>query len=841
MLGSLLGVAVGAITLASTAALASNVYIVDNTNPSCSVSGPGTPAQPFCTIAGAANVALPGDTVLVQAGTYAGTSVNPRNSGVTFTANPGVTISGGTRAFAISARSNIVISGFIITGTSSYGISVSGSSSNVTISGNTESFAGTPISSPAMGIYLSNLAGGLVQGNVTHDNSAHGIYLTGTTTGVTVQGNTSYHNAYQYQRNANGIDDIAPGNSIIGNVTYANEDTGINIYSGGNNALVTDNVTYGNGDHGIDDFNVTGGRIIGNTVYGNCTDGINVEGTSGNYNIENNVSMNNATGAIINPTPIPVNPSTGLPYYTNLCNRRIGNIGVYDSAPLTTTADYNLVYQSSSKSTEYTWAGTAYSTQGALNAATGQEAHGKFADPKFVNAAGSNFRLTEGSPGIDSADAHASGEQALDVLGNARVDDPAVANTGKPAGWFYDRGAYEFLPSDTPAGPTAALSVSPSSGTAPVTVSADASGSSAGSSPISTYSFAWGDGNSTGQQAGATAGHTYSSAGSYPVTVTVTDGNGLTSQASQTVTVSSQQQTGPTAALSVSPSSGTAPVTVSADASGSSAGSSPISTYSFAWGDGNSTGQQAGATAGHTYSSAGSYPVTVTVTDGNGLTSQASQTVTVSAQQQGSNARYINQIATNYSTTSHTSGSVTVWRTGGVGAGNLIVATVQLTGTSATGAVSGTDSKGDTLSVASDVSDGSGDRLLTLSGIAGSGLAINDQVIISFPTASSYRIAADEVSGVSSQDKEAVASGTSGTFSSGSTGTISQSGEFVFSAVATFGGTSIGWNAGWTPTTTYTVGTNALGRAYQIPASVGQFAGSGTASGTWLATTVTFM
>jgi parallel beta-helix repeat protein len=76
-----------------------------------------------------------------------------------------------------------------------------------------------------MGIYLSNLSGGLVQGNITHDNSAHGIYLTGSTTGVVVTGNTSYHNAYQYERNANGIDDIAPGNSIIGNVTYANEDT----------------------------------------------------------------------------------------------------------------------------------------------------------------------------------------------------------------------------------------------------------------------------------------------------------------------------------------------------------------------------------------------------------------------------------------------------------------------------------------------------------------------------------------------------------------------------------------------------------------------------------------
>ena len=70
---------------------------------------------------------------------------------------------------------------------------------------------------------------------------------------------------------------------------------------------------------------------------GTTPDGINVEGTSGNYDIENNVSMNNATGAVINPTPIATNPSTGQPYYTNLCNRRIGNIGVYDSAPASTT------------------------------------------------------------------------------------------------------------------------------------------------------------------------------------------------------------------------------------------------------------------------------------------------------------------------------------------------------------------------------------------------------------------------------------------------------------------------------------------------------------------------
>ena len=742
---------VGVLT-GGTAAYASTTYMVDNTNSACSDSGTGTSSQPFCTIAAAAKKTVAGDTVLVNAGTYAGTSVNPANSGtagnpITFAANPGVTISGGTRAFALSSRSYITIRGFTITGTLSYGISVSGGG-NVTIVDNTESYAGTPITSPAMGIYLSNLNGGLVQGNTTHDNSAHGIYLTGTTTGVIVQGNTSYHNAYQYQRNANGIDDIAPGNSIIGNVTYANEDTGINIYTGGNNALVANNVTYDNGDHGIDDFNVTGGRIIGNTVYYNCTDGINVEGTSGNYDIENNVSMNNATGAVINPTPIPINPSTGQPYYTNTCNRRIGNIGVYDSAPASTTANYNLVYQSGAGAW-YTWAGVTYNTQSALNRATGQEANGLFKNPLFVNASAWNFQLSAGSPAIDSANAAASGEQSTDILGNSRVDDPNTPNTGNPAGSYYDRGAYEYQPGS--------------------------------------------------------------------------GGGGV--------------QTPPTAALGVTPSSGTAPLGVTADASASTAGSSPISSYSFDFGDGTTVGPQPGATASHTYQSAGTYKVTVTVTDGNNMTSTASQTVTVTAAV--GKAKYVSQIATNSSTNSHTSGSVTVWRTGGVTAGDLMVVTVQLTGTSA-GTVSGTDSKGDTLQVASDISDSNGDRLVTLSGAAANGLAVNDQITVSFPTASSYRITADEVSGASSLDRQSASSGSGSAFSSGATGTTSQSGEFVFATVATFGGTSIGWDPGWTGLTTYTVGSNALGRAYQIPASIGSFTGSGTVSGNWLAEVVAF-
>ena len=744
-------VLVAGLLTGGTAAHASTTWIVDNTNTTatCNNNGAlaGTPGQPFCTIYAASHSAnlQAGDTVLVQAGTYNETQgINPVISGtasspITFTANQGVTISGG-KSFALSGVSYITINGFTITGTSSAGISVSGGS-NVTITNNTESYAGTPISSAAAGISLTNLAGGLVQGNITHDNSAHGIYLSGSTTGVTVQGNTSYHNAYQYQRNANGIDDVAPGNSIIGNVTYANEDTGINMYTGGNNALVADNVTYDNGDHGIDDFNVTGGRIIGNTVYYNCTDGINVEGTSGNYDIENNVSVNNATGALINPTPIATNPSTGQPYYTNPCNRRIGNIGVYDSAPASTTANYNLVYQSGAGAW-YTWAGVAYGSLSALQAATGQESNGIFGDPHFQNAAAWNLQLSGGSPAIDSANSQASGEQATDIAGRSRVDDPATANTGNPSGSYYDRGAYEYQPGSTP---SASLTVTPTSGQAPLSVTADASASTAGNAPISSYTFNFGDGTIVGPQTSPTASHTYQTPGTY-------------------------------------------------------------------------------------------YPVTVTVTDSSNATATAIRTVTVNS------AKYVNQIATNSSmppTPPRTSDSMTVYRAGGVAAGDLMVVTVQLTGTSA-GAVNATDSKGDTFAVASDISDASGDRLVTLSAVAASGLAASDQITVTFPTATSNRVTADEVSGATTVDQQSAASGTGSTFSSGSTGTTSRAGEFVFGTVATFGGTSLGWDAGWNSLTTYPMASNDLGRAYQVPAGTGSFTATGTASGSWLAEVVAF-
>ena len=179
--------------------------------------------------------------------------------------------------------------------------------------------------------------------------------------------------------------------------------------------------------------------------------------------------------------------------------------------------------------------------------------------------------------------------------------------------------------------PAAALTVNPSSGVAPLSVTADASASTdVDNTPISTYTFDFGDGSAVvGPQAGATATHTYANTGTFTVTVTVTDSGGLSSTKTATVTVVSDAP--PVAKLTVTPSSGAAPLAVTADASASTdTDSTKIASYTFDFGDGSAAvGPQAGATATHTYSNTGTFTAKVTVTDSAQLASTASSTVTV--------------------------------------------------------------------------------------------------------------------------------------------------------------------------------------------------------------------
>lgn len=82
--------------------------------------------------------------------------------------------------------------------------------------------------------------------------------------------------------------------------------------------------------------------------------------------------------------------------------------------------------------------------------------------------------------------------------------------------------------------PTAAATATPQTGTAPLVVSFDGRGSSDPDGTITTYAWSFGDGAIA---SGATTSHTYTTAGTYSATLTVTDNAGATASRSLTITV----------------------------------------------------------------------------------------------------------------------------------------------------------------------------------------------------------------------------------------------------------------------------------------------------------------
>jgi len=497
-------------------------YWTDRSNASCSDTGPGDQTTPYCTIAKGTSRLQPGQTLYVGNGTYpeqvrvnvSGTAAAP----VTVTAADGAhpVVGGGqVDGVYLANRSNVTVSGLTVDGATGDGVYVTGGQS-ITLSGLRVTGSGQPTAAGyAKGIKLIGTTGSTVRDSTVDHNTDSGIYLAQGSTGNTITGNETYANARVYTRAAPGIDLRSGGNTVVGNVSHDNEDTGIQLYTGSDGSLVAGNVSYRNGDHGIDDYQAGGQRIIGNTVYRNATAGINLEGGSTGGTVVNNISVDNGVGS----------------------TRTVGDIRVEAGSQAQTTVDSNLVFLHSA-GTAYVWGTTNYPTVAAFAAASGQEQHGLQADPRWKSPDNADFHLTSGSPAVDSADSSVAGQQASDIAGTDRFDDPGVPNSGLGPRGYDDRGAYEKTGTTQDASPDAALTVTPASGTAPVTVTADASASTdTDGTPIATYAFDFGDGTTAAAQPGPTATHTYTVPGSYPVSVTVTDTAGLARTVTQPVTV----------------------------------------------------------------------------------------------------------------------------------------------------------------------------------------------------------------------------------------------------------------------------------------------------------------
>jgi parallel beta-helix repeat protein len=439
-------------------------YYVDKTNPACVDGDLGTLATPLCTIGRGEFLALAGDTVQVLNGTYTET-VFVEHSGIagypiTYKADPGVTMTGDSAgfgsAFAIGSQSYIVIDGFNIYHTKYKGIYID-SSDHITITHNHVSYAGanTGPDTHQQGIFVRKTTYSTIAGNITDHNSCIGIRLINGSDYNTIRDNVSFANASVIADPVVVVSDAAgiemtgsSHNTVINNITYGNEDSGINMYVGGDGVgssynLVVGNLSYGNGDHGIDNNDSPYNTVVGNTVHGNGTVGINFEGDNGSHHatVANNISAANG-----------LTPPTGS---------FGGSLRVDAQSTAGTTLDYDL-FNLESAAFQIIWNDTSYTSLAAFRAAvSGQETNGSEGDPLFVapvdpvlradgvivpgSEVTGNYHLLAGSPAIDSANADAPNQPLTDIEGNPRVDDPATVDTGAGTTRTYDdRGAYEF-------------------------------------------------------------------------------------------------------------------------------------------------------------------------------------------------------------------------------------------------------------------------------------------------------------------------------------------------------------------------------------------------------------
>jgi PKD repeat protein len=169
--------------------------------------------------------------------------------------------------------------------------------------------------------------------------------------------------------------------------------------------------------------------------------------------------------------------------------------------------------------------------------------------------------------------------------------------------------------------PVASFTYSPSYPIVNQIVSFNASASTPDGGTMVSYAWKFGDG-ATGS--GKTVTHAYTAFGTYTVTLNVTSSNGLSNVLSKLITI----LTFPVAAFTYSPAEPIINQTVTFNASASYAYFGSIVSYAWKFGDG-ATNTTSSNIVTHAYKAAGTYNVTLTVTDNHGLTKTAWKLITV--------------------------------------------------------------------------------------------------------------------------------------------------------------------------------------------------------------------
>jgi PKD repeat protein len=259
----------------------------------------------------------------------------------------------------------------------------------------------------------------------------------------------------------------------------------------------------------------------------------------------------------------------------------------------------------------------------------------------------------------------------------------------------------------------ASFTASPTTGTIPLNVAFNGSASSDVDGSIASYAWNFGDGATATD---AVTGHTYTAAGSYTATLTVTDNLGATGSKSTTITVT-KPNVPPTAKITTDKTSGYAPLAVNFSGTGSTDSDGTIASYAWTFGDG---GTSTKATVAHTYSAVGTYTASLKVTDNGGATATTSVTITVTQNP----AKVLKVASITLSRVSSSGRYVTKAVVKIVDGTGKVVSSVKVTGKftgPVTGTVSGTTGTAGTVTLQSARYGGAATATFTVTGVTKSG------------------------------------------------------------------------------------------------------------------------
>ena len=587
-----------------------------------------------------------------------------------------------TNAIVLSGKSWITIEGIGATRTEDRALNVMNGSNDVMFLGGDVTFANR------YGVYVQNCSRFTIANCRLNDNNHHGIMLTGSND-CTIEFNEGARNLLPGTRNANGIHLTGSSRNLIrNNRWHDNQDTGQHLQSGSNDNISTNNLSWNNGDHGFDHLGALNTFHTNDVCYGNFKDGFSIEGGSTGTRLYNCVAADNGITTAEFNLWISNDSKTGLVSNDNLFyNSTSQNPIKYGSSQYGLVTLFALASGQDTRSLQldprfvdplggnfHPAADSPLIDNGNSSIANwptnDADGNARVDDPAtpdtgigpfpFADRGALEFQ-TAGLPPVALLEAWpilgtAPVQVTLDASNSFDPDGSIVSyefdfgdgvstapQAGPVAMHKYTAGTYHaiveivddagFHSRDTVvvianAPPVAAMTATPLTGKAPLTVSFNAATSSDPDGGVASYLFDFGDGVTQGPQPGATATHVYGT-GTWKARLRVADDRGGTDTLNTAITLSvGAPNVAPTCALSLNPTSGHAPLTVTADASGSSDADGSIASYKFTFADTLVVGPQPGASATAVLG-AGMNHVKVQVTDNDGATSSFTDSLLV--------------------------------------------------------------------------------------------------------------------------------------------------------------------------------------------------------------------